>query len=414
MLNFLKKLFIIFVLWVFCLYSLDYFNVLDYFSILAESNGFDKYSSSFVYDFYLNTFRLLFNITPENVNDLHSLITFNNDLSFLSEHISVFSHVLLKKCSFWPGFSMFQNKYSVVLCALLFVEFYFVFFITSVLILGLFKKNNIQSIYNWKKLLGVIIVGLIIEIILLLCLLGIIYPILDMQPDYFVYWYNNFYYSKTMIWIKIFICVLAICYFISIWDYFNYERYLNLELPVLILLCIEGMFLLLISNNLFLIYLAIELQSLSLYILASIKRYSNLSIEAGLKYFIFGSFASGLLLFGISLIYGFAGTTNLNELYYMLYLSNLNDISVGILFGYTLILIGLLFKLGLVPFHYWLVDVYDGSPLLITYFFSILPKISILILFYRIFFFVFTLILLYSIILMFFYFFVFVVVYYLC
>lgn len=414
MLNFLKKLFIIFVLWVFCLYSLDYLNVLDYFSILAESNGFDKDSSSFVYDFYLNTFRLLFNITSENVNDLHSLITFNNDLSFLSEHISVFSQVLLKKCSFWPGFSIFQNKYNVVLCALLFVEFYFVFFITSVLILGLFKKNNIQSIYNWKKLLGVIIVGLIIEIILLLCLLGIIYPLLDMQPDYFVYWYNNFYYSKTMIWIKIFICILAICYFISIWDYFNYERYLNLELPVLILLCIEGMFLLLISNNLFLIYLAIELQSLSLYILASIKRYSNLSIEAGLKYFIFGSFASGLLLFGISLIYGFAGSTNLNELYYLLYLSNLNDISVGILFGYTLILIGLLFKLGLVPFHYWLVDVYDGSPLLITYFFSILPKISILILFYRTFFFVFILILLYLIILMFFYFFVFVVVYYLC
>lgn len=173
------------------------------------------------------------------------------------------------------------------------------------------------------------------------------------------------------------------------------------------------MFLLLISNNLFLIYLAIELQSLSLYILASIKRYSNLSIEAGLKYFIFGSFASGLLLFGISLIYGFSGTTNLNELYFMLFLSNLNDISVGLVFGYTLVLIGLLFKLGIVPFHYWLVDVYDGSPLVITYFFSILPKISILILFYRIFFFVFILIILYSIILIYFYFYVFVVVYYL-
>lgn len=81
------------------------------------------------------------------------------------------------------------------------------------------------------------------------------------------------------------------------------------------MLCIQGMFLLIVANDLFIIYLALELQSLSLYILASLKRYSNLSIEAGLKYFILGSFASSLLLYGVSLVYGFAGTTNLSDIY---------------------------------------------------------------------------------------------------
>lgn len=101
-------------------------------------------------------------------------------------------------------------------------------------------------------------------------------------------------------------------------DYFNNENFISFELPILMLLCLQGMFLLISSNDLFITYLAIELQSLSLYILASLKRYSNLSIEAGLKYFILGSFASGLLLYGISLVYGFVGSTNYNNIYIFL------------------------------------------------------------------------------------------------
>ena len=101
-------------------------------------------------------------------------------------------------------------------------------------------------------------------------------------------------------------------------DYFNNENFISFELPILMLLCLQGMFLLISSNDLFITYLAIELQSLSLYILAALKRYSNLSIEAGLKYFILGSFASGLMLYGISLVYGFAGSTNYNNIYVFL------------------------------------------------------------------------------------------------
>lgn len=136
-------------------------------------------------------------------------------------------------------------------------------------------------------------------------------------------------------------------------DYFKYENYLVMELPLLMLICIEGMFLLISSNDLFIFYLALELQSLSLYIMASIKRYSNLSIEAGLKYFILGSFASGLLLYGISLVYGFLGSTSFYDI--SVYISNCfsqSDISLGILFGITFVLIGIFFKLGMVPFHF--------------------------------------------------------------
>lgn len=89
-------------------------------------------------------------------------------------------------------------------------------------------------------------------------------------------------------------------------------------MQILILLCIEGMFSLVSANDLFVMYLAIELQSFTLYILASIRRYSHISVEAGLKYFILGSFASGSILYGISLIYGFLGTTIFNEIYLLL------------------------------------------------------------------------------------------------
>jgi len=169
-------------------------------------------------------------------------------------------------------------------------------------------------------------------------------------------------------------------------DYYVHENYVSFELPLIMLLCVEGMFLMISSNDLFITYLSIEIQSLSSYILVASKRYSNLSIEAGLRYFIFGSFASGVILFGISLCYYFLGTTNYLDIYNGLYLIFLTDmVSSGIFIGFLFILAGFLFKLGLVPFHYWVADVYEGSTTLITFFLSVLPKISLLIAFYRIF-----------------------------
>lgn len=129
---------------------------------------------------------------------------------------------------------------------------------------------------------------------------------------------------------------------------------MSYEISILFLLCVEGMFVMLTSNDLFYIYLGIELQSLSLYILASIKKYSNLSIEAGLKYFILGSFASCILLYGISLIYIFLGTLSLEHISFLLgvmTLPGVDNINLGVVFGFIFLLTGLLFKLGIAPFH---------------------------------------------------------------
>jgi NADH-quinone oxidoreductase subunit N len=138
-------------------------------------------------------------------------------------------------------------------------------------------------------------------------------------------------------------------------------------------------------------YLAIELQSLCLYVLAAFKKRSAFSTEAGLKYFILGALSSGILLFGSSLIYGFTGTTSLEEISQICTnLHNLGDIQYnGLLIGLCFISAGTLFKMAAVPFHMWSPDVYEGSPTSVSAFFAIVPKIALLALFLRIFIFTF-------------------------
>jgi NADH-quinone oxidoreductase subunit N len=142
------------------------------------------------------------------------------------------------------------------------------------------------------------------------------------------------------------------------------------------------------TNDLLALYMSIELMSLSFYILASYKRNSEFSGEAGLKYFILGAFSSGLLLFGISLIYGFTGLTNFEELAKVLTGINsmTNTVSYsGILAGLLFLSISLLFKLAAAPFHMWSPDVYEGAPTPVTAFFSIVPKMAIFALLLRMF-----------------------------
>jgi NADH-quinone oxidoreductase subunit N len=130
------------------------------------------------------------------------------------------------------------------------------------------------------------------------------------------------------------------------------ENFLCVELPIIMLISIEGMYLLICSNDLIIMYLALELQSIALYIMCSINRYSNLSIEAGLKYFILGSFSSAILLYGISLIYGIIGVTNYFDISLVLYSENINTNYNSIYYGLCCILVGILFKLALFPFHF--------------------------------------------------------------
>tara|TARA_B100000749_G_C18403551_1_gene455891 strand:+ start:744 stop:1136 length:393 start_codon:yes stop_codon:yes gene_type:complete len=105
-------------------------------------------------------------------------------------------------------------------------------------------------------------------------------------------------------------------------NYFNFEKFQIFEYPFFILLVLQGLFILIAANDFFIVYLSLEIQGFCFYILAALKKYSNLSIEAGLKYFILGSFSSSVFLFGISIIYGFAGSLNFNDLSLLLRFEN--------------------------------------------------------------------------------------------
>lgn len=168
------------------------------------------------------------------------------------------------------------------------------------------------------------------------------------------------------------------------------EKVYAYEMVILILLAVTGLLLLISSYDLLALYLAIELQSLSLYVLATLKRTSEYSTEAGLKYFILGAISSGLLLFGSSLIYGLTGSINFSDIASSIAASqtqvgemySLNSFAGSptslLMIGVVFILSGLLFKLSLAPFHQWTPDVYEGSPTNVTAFFAIVPKIAIL------------------------------------
>jgi len=132
------------------------------------------------------------------------------------------------------------------------------------------------------------------------------------------------------------------------------------------------------SYDLIVFYLGLELQSLCLYILASFKRDEEKSTEAGLKYFILSALASGLLLYGCSLIYGFTSSTNFEVIS-----KNLNEANAGAVFGIVFIIVGLAFKVSAVPFHMWTPDVYEGTPTAVTSFFALIPKIAAISVFIR-------------------------------
>jgi len=153
----------------------------------------------------------------------------------------------------------------------------------------------------------------------------------------------------------------------------------KIEYPLIMLLAILGIFFIISSNDFLTLYLALELSSLSLYVLSTFLPQNLYSTESGLKYFVLGSLASTIYLLGFSLIYGFSGLSNFNDLGLLIGLVDKNEgAHYGLLIGFALVTFGLLFKLGAVPFHSWLIDVYDGSPTPITTFFALTPKIAII------------------------------------
>lgn len=186
-------------------------------------------------------------------------------------------------------------------------------------------------------------------------------------------------------YLKIFLVLSVIISMVISIDFLKKEKINGFEYVLLILLSCLGMMLMISSNNLIAIYLNLELQSLSFYILTAFLRNNELSTEAGLKYFIFGAFSSGILLFGLSFLYAMTGLSSLDDLG-LLFVDFQSAISIpsgGIIFSFFLIFVGFLFKLYAVPFHVWVPDIYQGSPTSVTAYFATAPSIAVVGLFVR-------------------------------
>lgn len=157
----------------------------------------------------------------------------------------------------------------------------------------------------------------------------------------------------------------------------KYPRTLKFEFPALILFSVVGMLIMVSASDLISFYLGIELQSLCLYVLAAFDRNNAKSSEAGVKYFVLGSIASGLLLFGMSFIYGYSGTTNFIVLKHLYSGDSVpNVIPLAMIVGVVFVIVGICFKIAAVPFHVWAPDVYEGAQLPVMAFFAIVPKVA--------------------------------------
>ncbi len=165
-------------------------------------------------------------------------------------------------------------------------------------------------------------------------------------------------------------------------EFIERERMARFEYPVLFLFATLGMLMMISANDLISLYIGLELQSLSLYVVAAFRRDTVRSSEAGLKYFVLGALSSGMLLYGASLVYGFAGTTNFGLLAEVLTVDQVD--SLGLLIGLVFVAAGLAFKISAVPFHMWTPDVYEGAPTPVTAFFAVAPKIAAIALFTRV------------------------------
>jgi NADH-quinone oxidoreductase subunit N len=160
------------------------------------------------------------------------------------------------------------------------------------------------------------------------------------------------------------------------------EKFDRFEYPILVMLATLGMMLMISANDMIALYLGLELQSLSLYVVAAINRDSLRSTEAGLKYFVLGALSSGMLLYGISLVYGYTGNTGFEAIAAALGAGG--ERQLGLIFGLVFVLAGLAFKVSAVPFHMWTPDVYEGAPTPVTAFFAAAPKMAAMALLVRV------------------------------
>ena len=227
--------------------------------------------------------------------------------------------------------------------------------IMALLMIGVFVKNSFK----------------IVNLLTILSLIFATALVLN-QPSEVIKIFNDSYIiDQFSIFMKTLTFLFCLLILLSSKDYIKNNNIDKIEYPIIVLASTLGMILMISSFDLIIFYLGLELQSLCLYILASFKKDDVRSNEAGLKYFVLSALASGILLYGCSLIYGFTGSTN-----FEIISKNLNTQNAGAVFGIVFVIVGLAFKISAVPFHMWTPDVYEGSPTSVTSFFALIPKIA--------------------------------------
>jgi len=174
--------------------------------------------------------------------------------------------------------------------------------------------------------------------------------------------------------LKIFVFLVTAIVFVYSREYLTHRNLFKGEFFVLALFAVLGMMVMISAHNMITIYLGLELLSLSLYAMVALQRDSSTAVEAAMKYFVLGALASGLLLYGMSMIYGATGSLDLAEI--STFIGQVQEKDLVLLMGVVFVIVGLAFKLGAVPFHMWVPDVYHGAPTAMTLFISTAPKIA--------------------------------------
>jgi len=239
----------------------------------------------------------------------------------------------------------------------------------ALLLLGAFRGDRSTGTVSWIAVLALLVAGVVLTVV---------------QQGRITSFGGQFVldsFAHFMKWLVLVGSALAIVMSLA----FNArESMARPEYPVLILFATLGMMMMVSANDLISLYVGLELQSLSLYVVAAFRRDSLRSSEAGLKYFVLGALSSGILLYGASLIYGFTGTTSFDGLARLFKAASGEGPGIGLIVGLVFLMAGLAFKVSAVPFHMWTPDVYEGAPTPVTAFFAVAPKIAAVALFVRV------------------------------
>jgi NADH-quinone oxidoreductase subunit N len=236
----------------------------------------------------------------------------------------------------------------------------------ALLIFGSFRGERATREVSWLAIAALILVLIVLD---------------NSGGDRQVGFYGMFVNDAFALFMKSLVLIGSALAILMGLHYNEQQRIARFEFPVLVLLSTTGMMVMISANDLITLYVGLELQNLALYVTASFNRNSARSSEAGLKYFVLGGLSSGMLLYGLSLVYGFADTTGFAEL---ARLFAGHAASVGVIVGLAFVIAGLAFKISAVPFHMWTPDVYEGAPTPVSAFFAVAPKLAAFALFIRV------------------------------